>query len=74
MISNEQELMNKILNCYIRLSPENLWCDGEATRAHAMATAKKINTELKGLFKQLGRVVTEEEAYQRDWKIPLKFS
>ena len=63
MTDNETELMNRILSCYVALSPENLWCDGEATKAQANATAKRIYAELSILFKKLGRAVTEQEAY-----------
>jgi hypothetical protein len=60
---NEKELMEKILTCYVQLSPENLWMDGEATQAQANATARKLYNELSFLFKQLGRAVSEQEAY-----------
>jgi len=59
----EHTLMLKVLRCYVELSPENLWMDGEATPAQARARANHINGELGLLFKQLGRKVSEEEAY-----------
>ena len=62
-MTNEQELMNKIGMCYIHLSPENLWQDGEATASQANATAKRIYADLKELFKQIGRIVSEDEAH-----------
>jgi hypothetical protein len=62
-MATDKEIMNKIAMCYIHLSPENLWQDGEATASQANATAKRIYADLKELFKQLGRIVTEEEAY-----------
>jgi hypothetical protein len=63
MNNNEKELMRKILNCYVGLSPENLWMDGEATAAQANYRAKQLNNELEVLFKKLGRKVSEQEAY-----------
>lgn len=59
----EATIMRDILDCYCGLSPENLWCDGEATATQAKRTASRLNARLKTLFKELGRKVTEEEAY-----------
>lgn len=60
---SEKELMSKIFCYYLKLSPENIWQDGEATQAQANATVKKIHDALLVLFKQLGREVSEQEAY-----------
>jgi hypothetical protein len=46
-----------------RLSPENLHCDGEISRAQAMKRKKQILQEWDALEKQVGRKVTEEETY-----------
>ena len=45
------------------LSPENLWCDGEATEAQARATERKIRKEWADLEKIYGKKVTEAEAW-----------
>lgn len=63
MEKTEQQIMNEILDCYVGLSPENLWLDGEATQAQARTMAKRLTTRLKELFKELGREVSEQEAY-----------
>ena len=55
--------MRDILYCYVQLSPENLWCDGEATPKEAAHTEKRYNDRLTNLFKELGRKVSEQEAY-----------
>jgi hypothetical protein len=61
----EQDLMKEILDCYAGLSPENLSCDGEASRAHIARRSHELNGRLNAAFKELGRRVTEIEAY--DW-------
>lgn len=60
----KQDVLADILGVYVALSPENLWCDGEATRAQARAKEKKLRTKLQKLFKEYGRPVGEYEAYQ----------
>jgi hypothetical protein len=59
----EDELMNKINQVYCNLSPENLTCDGELCRSQVIARKKAYEKELKLLFKQLGREVSEEESW-----------
>lgn len=46
-----------------RLSPENLHCDGEISRAQAMKRKKQILQEWDALEKKVGRQVTESEIY-----------
>lgn len=58
-----EDLLKQIRNCYIRLSPENVSCDGELSRAETKRRERQILTELKTLFKQLGREVSEAEAF-----------
>ena len=60
---NEAKIMQHIFECYVDLSPENLWMDGEASPAEARATESAINRQLNKLFKELGRNVSESEAY-----------
>ena len=64
MKRSEKEILRDILDCYCGLSPENLWCDGEATRAQAQNTSRFLHSKLKNLFKELGREVSETESYQ----------
>lgn len=61
---DEATIMREILTCYCELSPENLWCDGEATRTQAMRKARLIKGRLSDLFRELGRKVTEDEAFK----------
>lgn len=52
------------INCiYGDLSPENLSCDGELSRAQVQAKYTRLQRALKGCFMALGREVGESEAY-----------
>lgn len=62
-MKTERELLNEILYCYVQLSPENLWCDGEASPEEAAFTERRFKDRLKKLFVELGREVSEQEAY-----------
>lgn len=57
------EIMGDIASCYGQLSPENLHCDGEISRSAAMRKAVAIKARLADLFKEIGRKVSEDEAY-----------
>jgi hypothetical protein len=59
---NEYFIREDILRCYYQLSPENLTCDGELNKTQIRAKHSKLNKELKSLFKEYGRMVSEEEA------------
>jgi hypothetical protein len=48
---------------YSMLSPENLSCDGELRGAALARKARGLRAKLAGLFAELGKSVTEEEAY-----------
>lgn len=59
----EDAVMRDILNAYSDLSPENLTCDGEL-RGRAVATRRAaINRRLAALQAELGRRVSEDEAW-----------
>ena len=60
----ETVILNEIRGVYSALSPENLWMDGEATRGQARARAANLNRRLRTLFVELGRRVSEDEAYR----------
>lgn len=62
---SEDEIMGDIMGCYNGLSPENLWCDGEASPSQARATERHLNAKLRECFRELGRTVNESEAW--DW-------
>jgi hypothetical protein len=59
----EDVILVEIGGIYCGLSPENLSCDGELTRAEMGRKAAMLNRRLAALFAELGRRVTEEETY-----------
>lgn len=61
---SEDEIMAGIFECYNGLSPENLCCDGEASRAHVRKRGNELNFFLRTMFAEIGREVSEEEAYK----------
>jgi hypothetical protein len=60
----EEQIMQEIASCHSRLSPENLSCDGELTPAQTRARGRQIRNSLRSLFRELGREVSEEEAFR----------
>jgi hypothetical protein len=64
------DLMREILDCYCGLSPENLSCDGEASRASIITRKRELDRRLEMAFRKLGRRVSETEAYEWERKNP----
>jgi len=60
---SEAEIMRDIRNVYNQLSPENLHCDGEISMSQARRKAAVLNRQLGALQAELGRKVSECEAY-----------
>jgi hypothetical protein len=60
----EDAIMEDILRTYVHLSPENLSCDGELSRAECYRRGIALNARLRGFFKEIGRTVSEDEAYR----------
>ena len=60
---SEDDLMAAILDCYGGLSPENLSCDGEASAGQVQRKSRELHSKLEELFRELGRRVSETEAY-----------
>ncbi|MGH9917601.1 MAG: hypothetical protein ACRD6W_01825, partial [Nitrososphaerales archaeon] len=60
---SEDDLMEAILGCYNRLSPENLAADGERPRHEQIRLSRELNARLDTLFFKLGRRVSETAAY-----------
>jgi hypothetical protein len=58
-----EEAKQEFLNLAGRLSPENLHCDGEISRAQANKRRAQINREWRDLEAQVGRKVSEDEAW-----------
>lgn len=59
----EAEVMHQIRRLYSMLSPENLHMDGEISRTAAARRGRAINRELRACFQELGREVSETEAF-----------
>lgn len=60
----DDEVMADINACYNHLSPENLTCDGEASRGHVRSRYAELNRVLRDLFIEIGRTVSEDEAFR----------
>lgn len=67
-IRGEKEIMADIVGVYNCLSPENLSCDGELSRTQINRRYGNLKGDLRRLFAELGRSVTEEQAYEYDAK------
>lgn len=61
--SEDNIILEAILNYYNNLSPENLSCDGEAPLATIQARRSFYNNKLRHLFNAFGREVSESEIY-----------
>jgi len=59
----ETTLMEEISRVYSELSPENLSCDGEVSRAVARRRYRQLRGRLERLFLAVGRRVSEDEAW-----------
>lgn len=60
------DLQAKFLALTCALSPENLHCDGEITRAEADRKYRRLMREWKALEKEAGRPVTEDEVWRQE--------
>jgi len=67
MTTTEEKLMDEILQVYIDLSPENISWDGERPQADVIREERFLMRKLKDLFKQIGREVSDIEAYDWAW-------
>ncbi len=61
----EAAVLNEFQDLECQLSPENLHCDGEITRAQAESKRKKIMRRWKELVAELGREPSDTELYPR---------
>lgn len=57
-------IMEAIVSCYHRLSPESLTWDGEKPRHQVISDKNRLEGKLRHLFAALGRPVSEGVAYQ----------
>jgi len=63
IVRDEADIMSAFNSVYGSLSPENLWCDGEASRSHVRTKSAQLNRALKALSKEQGREVSESESW-----------
>jgi ribosomal protein L24 len=61
---DDATIVSQVGNVYASLSPENLTCDGEASRSHVRAQAARLNRALKALNREAGRTITESETWE----------
>ncbi len=59
----EYDILLDIQRVYTSLSPENLTCDGELPPAAITAKRWGLQQELRNLFVEIGRYVSEDEAF-----------
>ena len=59
----EAQLLDELRTVECELSPENLYCDGEITRAAAARKRVKLNKRWAAAVKALGREPTEAELW-----------
>lgn len=60
---SEADLIAALRRIEASLSPENLYCDGERSRAEARKVAARLNTERKALVAELGREPSPRELW-----------
>ena len=58
-----QKIKNKFSRLACQLSPENLWCDGEASKAYVKKRYRELMKEWNALERIVGRKVSEEETW-----------
>jgi hypothetical protein len=64
----EEIIWDKFAGLLNDLSPENISCDGEASMAQIKKQRARIIKEWGNLERELGRTVTEDEAYSQAFK------
>ncbi len=64
MVTLDKETYIKFMNLSNQLSPENLHCDGEISRAEANRKYKSLMREWSNLEKQIGFKVSEDEVWR----------
>jgi hypothetical protein len=63
MARTENEIIKDLQDVEMRLSPENLHCDGEISRSEANRKRIKLEKQQRELIKELGRTPTHKELY-----------
>ena len=59
----EAEILKDLRSVECQLSPENLWCDGEASASYVRSQSAKLNKQRRTLVAELGREPTDKEIY-----------
>ena len=59
----DSDILSEIRGIYCRLSPENLWCDGEASLSQVRRMGAMLRRRLAECERELGRKVSESEAF-----------
>jgi hypothetical protein len=60
---SDAEIIAELQGIECGLSPENLSCDGEASRAHIMRTYRRLNRRKAECIKELGREPSFDELW-----------
>ena len=60
---SDAEIIQELQGIECGLSPENLSCDGEASRTHIMRTYRRLNRRKAECIKELGREPTFDELW-----------
>jgi hypothetical protein len=68
MITKDHPLFDQFSSLSCRLSPENLHCDGEVSRAEAGRRKARIMKEWAALEKKAGFKVTNEQVEKILWE------
>jgi hypothetical protein len=63
MARTQEEIIKDLRDVECRLSPENLHCDGEISRAQANQKCIKLEKQQRELLKELGRKPTDAELW-----------
>jgi hypothetical protein len=61
----EKELLSRLVDVEVALSPENLSCDGEASAGDVRRRFRALQAERRDLITALGREPSLEEMYPR---------
>lgn len=64
MARTKDEIMENFVDLSCALSPENLWCDGEASSEEVEEKLKSINESWKNLETEIGYKVTEDDVWK----------
>jgi hypothetical protein len=67
-LTKNHPLFPVFLTLSCALSPENLTCDGECSRAEVKARHAKIMARWRDAERQFGRTVSEEEVWDAEMK------